>query len=203
MGRVTSIIILDILEKNAPSVMKVSEIADAADCSMSSAHKNLMLLKKDDLVIRVSHGQWCFNDGSNSEEYKQRKIIKKNTIRYPVEQWSWEKGCVHLIRWARNRIKDDSKINITKEYLFDLWKKQEGKCALCDIPMTFIRGNGWQVPTNASLDKIDPSKGYIEGNVRLVCWQANSMKGQLTDEELIIFCKLIFYKSENSKHSKR
>ena len=53
------------------------------------------------------------------------------------------------------------------------------------------------VPSNACLDRIDPTQGYVQGNVRLVCWQAKKMRAELTDEELIVFCKLIFQHNQD------
>jgi hypothetical protein len=35
-----------------------------------------------------------------------------------------------------------------------------------------------------SLDRIDNTKGYVKGNVRIVSWRANRLKGNATDEEL-------------------
>lgn len=52
---------------------------------------------------------------------------------------------------------------------------------------------GWmeQDPSNASLDRIDNSKGYIEGNVRFVALMANLARQSFTDEQMIAFCKAV------------
>ena len=42
-----------------------------------------------------------------------------------------------------------------------------------------------------SLDRIDPSKGYIPGNVRVISHMANSMKGAASKDELIRFAKWV------------
>ena len=42
-----------------------------------------------------------------------------------------------------------------------------------------------------SLDKIDPTKGYIKGNVRIISYKANTMKNNATREELELFAKNI------------
>lgn len=46
-----------------------------------------------------------------------------------------------------------------------------------------------------SIDKIDPSKGYTEDNVQIVCWGYNVAKQRWTDKELIEFWKQVI---ENS-----
>ena len=43
----------------------------------------------------------------------------------------------------------------------------------------------------ASLDRIDSSKGYVAGNVRVVSWRYNMMKGPHSDADLYEICKII------------
>lgn len=50
---------------------------------------------------------------------------------------------------------------------------------LFDIPITFE--NKDNVPT---LDRIDSSKGYIKGNIQVICFKANRLKNNSTIEEL-------------------
>jgi hypothetical protein len=35
-----------------------------------------------------------------------------------------------------------------------------------------------------SLDRIDNTKGYVKGNVRVISWRANNLKGNAIDQEL-------------------
>lgn len=80
--------------------------------------------------------------------------------------------------------------NLTVEYLFDMYQKQNGLCALSGKEMTYITGSG-RVPTNISIDRIDSNIGYDEGNIQLVCVQANKMKQELTGSELTDWCECI------------
>jgi hypothetical protein len=43
--------------------------------------------------------------------------------------------------------------------------------------------------SSPSLDKIEPSKGYIKGNIMVISMKANAMKSNATIDELNIFCK--------------
>ena len=43
----------------------------------------------------------------------------------------------------------------------------------------------------ASLDRIDSSEGYVAGNVRVVSWRYNMMKGPHSDADLYEMCKII------------
>lgn len=82
---------------------------------------------------------------------------------------------------------------VTLEYLVNLWNKQEGVCVLSGRKMI------WKVqpdsnttvhsPDVISVDRIDQSRGYVPGNVRLVCWRVNTFRGHFSDAELIEFCR--------------
>lgn len=56
--------------------------------------------------------------------------------------------------------------------------------------MTHLRGHG-RLMTNVSIDRIDSSKGYEEGNVQLVCHITNLMKQDLSISELKMWCAKI------------
>lgn len=92
---------------------------------------------------------------------------------------------------AKDRsIKKNIPFDITKKYLKELWNKQNGKCAISGIEMTFEQCNG-RTPTNVSIDQINPNNGYTKGNIQLVCMAVNQMKSDLKIEELYDFCSAI------------
>jgi len=78
---------------------------------------------------------------------------------------------------------------ITYEYAAQLFEEQSGKCALSGVDL-FIKGVSWKNRT-ASLDRIDSSKGYIEGNVQWIHKTINEMKNNQSDEQFILWCTLI------------
>ena len=73
---------------------------------------------------------------------------------------------------------------VTLEYLWDLFIKQDRKCAISGVNIEFkaIRRD---YETTASLDRIDSSKGYVEGNLQWVHKDVNFMKQELSDEKFI------------------
>lgn len=73
-------------------------------------------------------------------------------------------------------------VDIDLDFLVDLLKKQEGKCAITGIEMTYIKGLRKYHYSNVSIDRIDSSKGYMKDNVQLVCCWANMAKSNLTPE---------------------
>jgi hypothetical protein len=80
-------------------------------------------------------------------------------------------------------------------YLKELWEEQKGICPLTGweliLPNDTKKAFNTSDPRNASLDRIDPSKGYVRGNVRYICYMANIAKHKFTDEQLIEFCRAV------------
>lgn len=72
---------------------------------------------------------------------------------------------------------------VSIEYLWNLFKKQKQICAITGDYIPNIK--------EASLDRIDSSKGYIEGNVQWVTYQANVSKHTMTMPQLYVFCKKV------------
>lgn len=92
--------------------------------------------------------------------------------------------------------KPPKEFTVTIEYVWDLFLKQNRKCALSGAELTFDPyGCGKKYKeTNkmtASLDRINSEKGYVPGNVQWIHKHINSMKNEFSQEKLIEYCKLI------------
>lgn len=112
-------------------------------------------------------------------------------------------GCSHTGKWKGtdvlsltnfNHIRHTAKtrgiaFSITIEYISELLKKQDFKCALTQLPIGF--GKKRSNPYTASLDRVDNTKGYIEGNVWWVHKDINYMKSNLTLERFKELCSLV------------
>lgn len=79
---------------------------------------------------------------------------------------------------------------LSLSYLMGLFSKQGGKCSLTGRDMTNITGKG-KVYTNISIDRIDSDKGYVEGNVQLVCYDVNIMKNCFDQQYFKHICKKV------------
>jgi uncharacterized protein YlaI len=93
-------------------------------------------------------------------------------------------------------------VGITKNDIIKLWKAQDGLCALTKIPMQTVNSTRTSRSRTlnqyrASVDRIDSEKGYITGNVRLVCAYVNVMRSDMTDDELRFWCAAILKGSNN------
>lgn len=84
---------------------------------------------------------------------------------------------------------------ITIEYAWELFEKQQGRCALSGVPITLEESvrSRLQEPDSetASLDRIDSSQGYLVGNVQWVHKTVNRMKMHMSDEDFKEWCRMV------------
>lgn len=73
-------------------------------------------------------------------------------------------------------------------HLFRMFYEQNGMCAISGIPMTVASEGSKTHPHNVSIDRIDSARGYVPGNVHLVCYQVNIMKMEMTVDQLRYWC---------------
>lgn len=90
------------------------------------------------------------------------------------------------------------KFSITKEDIDNLYKSQDGKCAITGIQMThdYIterqEGDSHIIhKTNMSIDRIHNSKGYVKNNIQLVCAVVNRIKHDMNPFELMFFVTMV------------
>ena len=85
-------------------------------------------------------------------------------------------------------IKHKDEIDIDEKYLKELWEKQNGVCPYTGIkmilPKTTHKSNQIKSLKRASLDRIDPSKGYLKNNVEFICYAINNAKNNFSKEEM-------------------
>lgn len=108
--------------------------------------------------------------------------------KYPKEQRPLISAIRTRLREATQRIKKYGKpdTDLTEEYLLDLFNQQQGKCALLGYDIQIERKH----PLSLSLDQIEPSKGYVKGNVQWVTWIANRAKGDLSQDDFYRMCEI-------------
>lgn len=94
-------------------------------------------------------------------------------------------------RYLQRLLYTKDRTNLKLTDLLDILDKQEYKCALSGTPMTCTLGRGMTFMTNASIDRVVPGCEYTKDNIRLVCRIANTMKWNMTDDELKDWCRRI------------
>lgn len=90
---------------------------------------------------------------------------------------------------AKQRVKKYGGVepDIDREYLYQLFKEQQGRCALSGVLMKVEKG----AVTCLSLDKIKPELGYIKGNVQWLAWAVNRAKGDMEEAVFLDMCQQI------------
>ena len=74
--------------------------------------------------------------------------------------------------------------DITLTQLGDLLEKQNFMCSKTGVPLVIA---GVDSPWSPSIDRIDNSKGYIDGNIQIVCVMYNRAKHTASDREVLQF----------------
>lgn len=89
----------------------------------------------------------------------------------------------YLVRAARDRAKRKGlECTITAEEI--VWQIELGICAVTGIPFNMETRKG-RHPFTPSVDRIDHTLGYVSGNVRVIIWALNAMRGTWGDEVLL------------------
>lgn len=120
------------------------------------------------------------------------KTSAKNKIgKVPLHEREINSRLKNIYTKARLRTKE---FNLIDADLLDLWGKQDGRCAYTKLPL-LATANQFNT---VSLDRVDSSKGYVVGNIQLVCSAINKMKQEYTEEMFLLFCLLV---TQNNKLS--
>ena len=153
------------------------------------------------------------NPTSNSKCCRRCRVV------LPTQQFSrnisrrdgyqcWCKNCVRqtarqsilarMLKGSRHRaIKLNLSYDLTADYLSELNRNQKGLCAISGLPLNWKelprqpQAQRTCPPDRASLDRLDPGKGYVCGNVQLVTELANRIKSDFSMAELTKWCEAV------------
>lgn len=125
---------------------------------------------------------------------KSGKISSCNCLRIERVQKSFRKGYgeisgtfwVTTYHGAKRR---NIKFLISIKDAWHQYQKQEGKCALSGVKLTFQKDR--LTKGTASIDRIDSNKPYTKNNIQWVHKTVNLMKNKQNEADFIKFCKLI------------
>lgn len=98
----------------------------------------------------------------------------------------------YFLKVIRRRNKD---CTLTRSQLKAQWDTQQGRCPVTGWSMRLPKNvsafeDAWH-PENASVDRIDSSRGYEAGNIRFVCLSVNIARSKWSDDHLIKLAKAI------------
>jgi len=80
---------------------------------------------------------------------------------------------------------------ITRKYLYNLYIKQNKKCALSGRDIYLAASRKDKKENTASLDRIDSSKGYLINNIQWVDKRINIMKWAYPQDHFIKLCEKV------------
>lgn len=135
--------------------------------------ENQYYLRRNYAILSYLTGKECKKCSNSKPENNGHKGWVKNVLRLSFVKKYKTNAILRNIEW-----------NITFEYLAELLIEQDFKCSLTQWN---IDAMGLSENT-ASLDRIDSSKGYIEGNVQWVNKMVNMCKQQYGQKEFINMC---------------
>ena len=87
----------------------------------------------------------------------------------------------------RDAIKRNIPFEITIEDIHNQYNKQRERCAFSGIEIFF--------GIDASVDRIDSSKGYTIDNIQIVHKTLNIMKRDIPNDEFIGWCRLVYIRN--------
>lgn len=121
-------------------------------------------------------------------------------------------GEIPVSFWNHNKKRAEKNgviFNVTIKQGWELFLKQKKCCALSGQPIRFCIGNadtenGWKgrLIHTASIDRIDPKKGYTLNNIQWVHKDINFMKGSFKKDYFIKICKSISTNYKNKLEGK-
>ncbi len=150
-------------------------------------HGNVYLICRCDCGTVKSIRKFCLT--AKDRHTRSCGCLAKEVKRY--HNW---KGCgdisgQHMLVFKKNAKNRNIPFEVTKEYLWSLYIEQNKICALTGTPIDFGKSN--RDGRTASLDRIDSTKGYIEGNVQWVHKTVNVMKSYMSEDVFLDWCKKI------------
>lgn len=173
-------------------------------------------LSKEYLDKKLSVGQISKNIGCSNESVRKylkkysidrRDYIEAGTIRNNKSIGDLKGSIWTQIRRGRKRRSRNLEFSISQEYAWNLFLKQDKKCALTGLPIEFpktIKEEYLGLRT-ASLDRISSYEGYEEGNVQWLHKDINKMKMDFSESYFIHLCQLVSdfnHKSNYNSHDR-
>lgn len=75
------------------------------------------------------------------------------------------------------------------EFVLHIREIMPKKCPVFNVPL--VKGKGKPHDWSPSIDKIDPKKGYIKGNIQVISMLANAMKNHANKKQLRQFARWV------------
>lgn len=140
-------------------------------------------------TILAERAAWRRTDAGKAAIRNQRFRVKESAKRLRIRYLSTARGnAISLLGLAKRRARA-SEILFTLRVEDILPALEAGVCEATGIP--FSRYDQGRSPFTPSLDRRIPEKGYVPGNVQVVVWALNAMRGDWGDAVLLRVAKAL------------
>lgn len=135
-----------------------------------------------------------------------KKYYEKNKDKFYAKSMSWKAA-------NKEKVRSHNRAYAERDVPRHLLRKARERCRLSGVELTICKediiipthcpylgiklgsGDRWTKP---SLDRIDPTKGYVKDNVEVISLKANTMKNNASASELRAFAKAVLRKLGDS-----
>lgn len=109
-----------------------------------------------------------------------------------MRAWRLNRPCANILhqlqgRKHRTRTEGSELCELTLDDIEELCRPMVCSMTGMQLRWTDIPWDPWR----PSVDRIDPYKGYVRGNVRLVCTMYNIARRRWSDEEVLLMAKAL------------
>lgn len=111
--------------------------------------------------------------------YERRRSRKSDPSQFGITEYA----ALKYRAASKSRSGRTMEFDLTPDYIQDLFNKSNGKCALTGIAFDMQLGkHRKRNPYRPSVDRIDSTKGYIQGNIQIVLSIVNTMRLDYSDD---------------------
>lgn len=135
---------------------------------------------------------WCDVQRAQTKEASKRRYeTDPEKVREANRRWKTDNPASHLLRNCRgNARKRGLDFALTVEGIEGMLAPMV--CSATGLPLTWGHdGDTSRNPWAPSIDRLDCSKGYVPGNVRVVCVLYNLARSDFRDEDLLEVAKAL------------
>lgn len=171
------------------------------DISIDARFGNLLILSKIENILNKEI--WKCKCDCGKIVNKSSKTLKIGTSTscgcMDISHQSGSKGpkwrgcgeisLFHFSCYVRGAYDRNLEFNITIEEVWNLFLKQNRKCALSGVDLVFAKTSKTKSTGTASLDRIDNKKGYTLDNIQWVHKDINYLKQDYDEKYFIEMCK--------------
>lgn len=150
------------------------------NCSFCS---RVITRSSDEIKRRLKYesNYFCSRECSGKFTSKEKKTSGRKDQLSPFRKF--------LSRANSRKIRKDLEVSLTLEDLKEVWESQRGICPYLQVVLHLGETNNPNL--QASLDRIDSSKGYVRGNIQFISRTLNYAKSSYSEENLRNLFQLI------------